>query len=52
MSKKNIFEGFFEYVNSHKSLWLSPLLIILIILSIIIIFSKGRFSVPIIYSEF
>ncbi|MFV0377606.1 MAG: DUF5989 family protein [Mangrovibacterium sp.] len=43
---------FFEFLVSRKKYWLIPLVMILLLMSLIVVFSQGTALAPFIYSIF
>lgn len=52
MSKSRLIAEFFEFVKTHKKLWLIPLLILLAIVGAVIITAQSQALAPFLYSLF
>jgi len=47
-----IIKEFKSFLGKYKALWLIPLLLLLILATLFVAFSKGRVHTPFIYSNF
>jgi len=52
MSKTSIIKEFWEFLKVRKKFWLAPILLLLILLSVLIIFSQTSAVAPFIYTLF
>ena len=52
MGKLSITREFFEFLRSRKKWWLTPIVIVLILLGALIIFTEGSALAPFIYALF
>ena len=52
MGKISIVREFFEFLRSRKKWWLTPIVIVLILLGALIIFTEGSALAPFIYALF
>jgi hypothetical protein len=52
MSKLSIIKEFFEFLKARKLYWLAPIFIMLILLSLLIVFTQGSVMAPFIYTLF
>lgn len=52
MSKVSIIREFWEFLKVRKRYWLAPILIILILLSLLIVFTQTSAVAPFIYTLF
>jgi len=49
---KKLIKEFKDFLKKYKALWLIPLLLLLILATFFVAFSKGRVHTPFIYSNF
>jgi len=52
MSKLSIFKEFWSFLKARKRLWLAPIIIVLVLLSMLMIFAQGSAIAPFIYTLF
>jgi hypothetical protein len=52
MGKLSITKEFFEFLRYRKKWWLTPIVIVLILLGALIIFTEGSALAPFIYALF
>lgn len=52
MGKLSIFRELFAFIRVYKKLWLLPMLLILVLLSLLLIFAQTSPLAPIIYTVF
>jgi hypothetical protein len=52
MGKLSIVKEFFEFLRTRKKWWLTPIVIVLILLGALIIFTEGSALAPFIYALF
>jgi len=52
MSKISIVQEFWEFLKIRKRYWLAPILLVLILLSLLIIFTQSSPVAPFIYTLF
>ena len=52
MSKIRIAREFFEFLRFRKKWWLTPIVIVLILLGALIVFTEGSALAPFIYALF
>jgi uncharacterized membrane protein YjdF len=52
MAKSSILREFWAFLKVRKKIWLAPILIILIVLSLLIVLTQGSALAPFIYSLF
>ena len=52
MAKLSIIKEFWEFLKVRKRFWLAPIFIILILLSLLIVFSQSSAVAPFIYTLF
>jgi len=52
MSKLSIVREFFEFLRYRKKWWLTPIVIVLILLGALIVFTEGSALAPFIYAVF
>jgi hypothetical protein len=52
MSKISIVREFFEFLRARKKWWLTPIVIVLILLGALIVFTEGSALAPFIYALF
>jgi hypothetical protein len=52
MSKLSIFQEFWEFLKVRKRFWLAPIILILVLLSLLIVFTQSSAVAPFIYTLF
>ncbi len=52
MSKLSILGEFWKFLNVRKKWWLTPIVVILVLLGALIVLSQGSASAPFIYTLF
>ncbi|MFH1313259.1 MAG: DUF5989 family protein [Candidatus Eisenbacteria bacterium] len=52
MGKISIVREFFDFLRSRKKWWLTPIVIVLILLGALIVFTEGSALAPFIYALF
>ena len=52
MGKLSIVKEFFEFLKFRKKWWLTPIVIVLILLGALIVFTEGSALAPFIYALF
>lgn len=52
MAKMNIFKEFLIFLKEEKLMWMAPIVIILLALSLFIFFTEGSAVLPFIYAMF
>lgn len=52
MAKSSILREFWAFLKVRKKIWLAPILIILVLLSLLIVVTQGSALAPFIYSLF
>ena len=52
MSKLAIFKEFWDFLKVRKKWWLTPIVIVLVLLGALIVFSQGSALAPFIYTLF
>ncbi len=52
MGKAHIVREFWEFLRVRKKLWLAPILIVLLMLSLLIVLTQGSALAPFIYALF
>ena len=52
MGKLSIAREFFEFLKTRKKWWLTPIVIVLILLGALIVFTEGSALAPFIYALF
>ena len=52
MAKLEIIKEFFQFLGENKKWWLSPIVIMLLLLGFLIIFTESSAVVPFIYALF
>ncbi len=52
MSKLSIIREFFEFLKVRKKWWLTPIVVLLLLLGALIVFTQGSALAPFIYALF
>ncbi len=52
MSKFSIIKEFWEFIKYKKIWWITPIIIVLLLIAILIIFTEGSAIAPFIYAIF
>ncbi len=52
MSKLSIMKEFWDFLKVRKRFWLAPIIVILVVLSLLVVFSQGSAIAPFIYTLF
>ena len=52
MSKLSILGEFWDFLKTRKKWWLTPIVVMLVLLGILIVFSQGSALAPFIYTLF
>jgi competence protein ComGC len=52
MSKGRVVQDFFRFIRHEKKYWLAPLVIVILVLSLLIVFSQSSVIGPFIYTLF
>ena len=52
MSKLSIISEFWDFLKVRKKWWLSPIVVVLVLLGALIVFSQGSALAPFIYTLF
>lgn len=52
MGKLSLLKEFFEFMKVRKKWWLTPIMVVLILLGFLIFFSQGSALAPFIYTLF
>ena len=52
MSKLSLLAELWEFLKHQKKWWLTPILVVLLLLSVLIVFSQGTALSPFIYTLF
>ncbi|MCB9747382.1 MAG: hypothetical protein H6755_03140 [Candidatus Omnitrophica bacterium] len=52
MSKASIFKEFWDFLKTSKRYWLAPIIIIMVLLSLLIVFTQSSAVAPFIYTLF
>lgn len=52
MSKARILKEFFTFLRVRKKLWLAPIVVVLVLLSLLIVLTQGSALAPFIYALF
>lgn len=52
MSKISIFKEFWDFLRVRKRYWLAPIIIIMLLLSLLIVFTQSSAVAPFIYTLF
>lgn len=52
MSKMSVFQEFWEFLKVRKRFWLAPIVVILVLLSLLIVFTQSSAVAPFIYTLF
>jgi len=52
MSKFQVAEEFWEFVKSHKKLWLLPIVVVLFLVGFLLVLAKSSVLAPFIYTLF
>lgn len=52
MSKLSIFSEFFQFLKVRKKWWLTPIVLVLILLAVLIVFTEGSALATFIYALF
>lgn len=52
MSKLSIFAEFWQFLKVRKKWWITPILVMLVLLGVLIVFSQGSALAPFIYTLF
>ena len=52
MGKLSILSEFWRFLNTRKKWWLTPIVVVLVLLGALIVFSQGSAVAPFIYTLF
>ena len=52
MSKVSVLKEFWEFLKHKKRYWLAPIVLMLLLLSLLIVFTQGSAVAPFIYTLF
>lgn len=52
MSKMGIVKEFWDFIKTRKRFWLAPIIIVLVLLSLLIVFTQSSAVAPFIYTIF
>ena len=52
MSKASILKEFWEFLRVRKRYWLAPIVIVLVLLSLLVVFTQSSAVAPFIYTLF
>lgn len=52
MKKMSILKEFFQFLNSRKKWWLTPIVLMLLLLGLLIVFTENAAVAPFIYALF
>ncbi len=52
MSKASILKEFWEFLKARKKWWLTPIVLVLVLLGALILFAQGSALAPFIYTLF
>ena len=52
MSKVGIVKEFWDFIKTRKRFWLAPIIIVLVLLSLLIVFTQSSAMAPFIYTIF
>lgn len=52
MSKLNILKEFWQFLKIRKKIWLAPIVVVLLLLSLLIVLTQGSALAPFIYALF
>ena len=52
MAKSRVFTEFFQFLKQEKKYWLAPLIFVLLLLSLLMVFSQSSVLGPFIYTLF
>ena len=52
MSKAHILREFWEFLKVRKKIWLAPIVVVLVLLSLLIVLTQGSALAPFIYALF